>query len=166
MEGEPVTYETSSSIVVHGAPQAFEAPLSLRLDKYIRDHILALPIDMDDDDVREAPQIEVLPLLRQGGVSYGVTPQGDVVSFPGVAPYDAPQEVDGWRRAWVLSLSRERYPELESLIPPPPLSCRVCARCGGDGQIGIPGATVTCVCGGLGWMPPISDESTDAGTTE
>jgi hypothetical protein len=85
-------------------------------------------------------------------------PDGDLLSFEPRSPYDPIVEEDLWTRAATLSRSLERYPELEPLVPPPPLSCRTCPRCGGKGVIARADGEITCICEGLGWMPPVSDK--------
>ena len=90
---------------------------------------------------------------------YGVRPDGDVLLFCARSPHDSQEVEDEWTRTAILTQGAESYPELEALVPPPPLSCRTCPRCHGSGLIRKRGADISCICGGLGWLPPVEDKA-------
>jgi hypothetical protein len=105
-------------------------------------------------------QVAVGPTMEDRERWFGVRPDGKVLSFATRAPRDPRSPESRWRHDWVLARERERYPELDAFIPPPPRDAPLCPRCDGAGRIrlGVSGRIVTCVCGGLGWIPPLDDE--------
>lgn len=120
----------------------------------------------DPLDLRGAArELDLLPLVRDHVTVddrerwYGVRPDGQVLSFAAQPPRDPRPPESRWRQWWVLAQERERYPELDALIPPRPRGFPFCPICGGTGrtELGVSGEMVTCVCGGLGWIPPKDD---------
>jgi hypothetical protein len=120
----------------------------------------------DPLDLRGAArELDLLPLARDHVTMdererwFGVRPSGDVVSFAARPPREPQPLANRWWEWWVLAQERERYPEFDALIPPPPRDGPICPRCEGVGRIrlGLSDEVVTCVCGGLGWIPPKDD---------
>ena len=162
MTPEPNDPAVAPTMVVRDAPPRDPVPLSERVRERVQARIRAFVEGGGDDPagLREAARaLDLLPLeaTGDGGRWLGVRPTADVVSFAPGAPHDVAEVEDPWRRAAALARASERYPELDDLVPPAPLSARVCPRCLGAGRIRLGGRDVPCVCGGLGWIPPVSD---------
>jgi hypothetical protein len=105
------------------------------------------------DVAERAARHGFVPLYADLGGVVGVRPDGTFVGL-GDDPDAAPAEMTSvrWRDLAVL-IGAKRYPELRALIPPRPPDAVTCANCAGSGVIAeLP--TVTCACGGLGWIPP------------
>jgi hypothetical protein len=96
-----------------------------------------------------------LPLLADMGGVAGLTPDGSVIELAWDDLVPRPVASRRWRD---LSLLRaiKRYPELRAIVPARPAEARDCESCGGTGVVKINGQPIraTCVCGGLGWIPP------------
>ncbi len=153
---------TAEPITIIGAPKPEFPSLARRTHDRIRERIREFldPKARDLDFLRDAARaLDLLPLSPASRDRwYGVRPDGDLLSFSPRTPYEVLEEEDQWRRAAELLRASERYPELEALVPPPPLSCRTCPRCGGSGLIRREGRDLTCICEGLGWIAPVEDE--------
>jgi len=149
-------------IVVIDGPKSESPSLARRTHDAIKRRITELVESKSNENalLREAVRmLDVLPLNPVDEEHwYGVRPDGDLLLFSVESPYEAHEETDPWRRAAELSKGTERFPELEALVPPPPLSCRTCPRCAGSGLVRSDGKEVTCICGGLGWLAPVEDE--------
>ena len=130
------------------------------LAEVTRDRIRERIQKFEEASLREvARELNVLPLSPLDDERwYGVRPDGDLISFRVRHPYEPVEENNLWRRAATLSNALGKYPELEPLVPPPPLSCQTCPRCGGNGVIMRGQQEINCICEGLGWMPSIFDE--------
>jgi hypothetical protein len=155
LEGTTMSDET---ITIIGGPEPQVPSLAVvtreRILKLIEDY---LQTETPLRDVARA--LTVLPLSEAAAERwYGIKPNGDLLSFETRSPFEASEEEDLWTRATTLSRALKRYPELEPLIPPPPLSCRTCPRCRGKGVITRVDGEVSCICDGLGWMPPVYDK--------
>jgi hypothetical protein len=154
-------------IVIEGAPQSNQRSraeqtrdrLRARIEEYIAG---------GDSDLREAARaLRVLPLEQiEEARWYGVRPNGDLIAFSPIAPGEPDVVVDEWKRAAALLWASKQYPELEALVPPPPLNSRPCGLCNGSGQLLIDNRQVVCVCEGLGWLSPISDAEERGGSDE
>jgi hypothetical protein len=149
----------AETITVIGAPEP-QMPSPARVTRDQIRELIQEFLNTRMESLRAAArELNVLPLLPSDGERwYGVRPDGDVISFDIRHPYEPIEEEDLWKRATTLSRAAEEYPALEPLVPPPPLSCQTCARCGGSGLIIRSGNNVLCICGGLGWMPSTEDE--------
>jgi hypothetical protein len=149
-------------VTIIGGPPRESPSIARQTHDRIRERIrelLEFGTDKPDSLRDAARELGVLPLASESAQRwYGVRPDGDLLSFALRAPHDERVVEDQWRRSAELSRASERYPELEALVYPPPLSCRTCPRCGGEGRIRLHGESVTCLCGGLGWLPPVEDE--------
>ena len=149
-------------ITIVGGPEPQVPSLAVRTRDRIREYIREFTESKTNELnflSRAAHELDVLPLSPASAERwYGVRPDGDLLSFSPNTPYDPIEEDDLWRRAAELSQASERYPELEALVPPPPLSCRTCARCGGSGLIRRDDKEVLCICEGLGWLAPVEDK--------
>ncbi|MBD0368752.1 MAG: hypothetical protein ICV53_21920 [Flavisolibacter sp.] len=156
----------NDTIPIMGAPKPEFPSISKRTHDYIRMQINKL-LDSNygewDDSLRKAAHaLNLFPLSPANGNRwYGVRPDGDLLSFELREPYNEQEEEDQWKRAAVLMQASDRYPELQPLVPPPPLSCYTCPRCGGAGVIQRKGEAILCICEGLGWLPSIEDEIGD-----
>lgn len=154
-------YNAETVTIVGGPERKFPSLARVthdRIGKLIEQFIGGAPSDMAS--LRgAASELKVLPLAPANDAQwFGVTADGDVLVFGLHSPYDPVEVDDVWLRATTLSKSLNKYPELEVLIPPPPLSCRTCPRCGGSGLITRSGREVLCICEGLGWLPSVEDE--------
>jgi hypothetical protein len=145
--------EFEGMVEIIGGPEPRVPPLAV----VTRDRIRELIQKFDEKSLLDVTrELNVLPLSQVDEERwYGVRPDGDLLSFRVQRPYEPIEEEDLWRRAAALSRAVAKYPELEPLVPPPPLNCQTCARCGGSGVISRGG---NCICEGLGWMPSIFDE--------
>jgi hypothetical protein len=142
-----------------GGPMTPSPELVARLRECIRAYVEA---DIPDPlDLRRAARaLDLLPVVEVIGRWHGVRTDGAVVSFALMPPHEEREESDRWRRAFVISLGRADCPELDGLVPPRSLNSRPCLRCGGTGEIRLGDqGMVPCVCAGVGWLPPISDEA-------
>ena len=152
---------TIETITIVGCPRPEAPSLAHVTYEWIRTRIREL-IDSeagDPDSFRDAARaLDVLPLAPSSDDRwYGVRPDGDLLSFSLHTPHHEREEEDQFRRAAVLKGASDRHPELGALVPPPPLSCRTCPRCGGGGGIQLRGDAAACICAGLGWLPPVED---------
>ena len=149
-------YDFDGMVKIIGAPEQ-QVP---SLAEVTRDRIRERIEKFEEASLRElARELNVLPLSSIDDERwYGVRPDGDVISFRVQRPYEPVEEEDLWRRAATLSKALGKYPELEPLVPPPPLSCQTCPRCGGSGVISRAESELNCICEGLGWLPSIFDE--------
>ena len=103
------------------------------------------------EQLREAAlALEVLPVTDDWDRDYGVRPDGDVISFNRVAPYDPRAELDPRGRATVLGYAVWKFPELADLRPDRPDDAVTCSLCQGTGQSSS-SSSGACLCGGLGW---------------
>ena len=152
----------SDTINIIGAPRPPQPSIAETTRERIHSRIIELIKSTKDDPKKMRNAAEALGVLPLSAIQddrwYGVRPDGDLISFDLSAPHHEVEEEDLWRRCAILTQASEYYPELEALIPPPPLSCRTCSRCGGAGEILLGGEIVTCICEGLGWLPSIEDE--------
>ena len=146
-------------IKIIGAPEPQSPSLAVRTRDRIRERIREFE-SKEDLLNRAARELNLLPLSPgEDDRWYGVRPDGDLISFSPNEPHEPVEVDDIWRRAAELSHASERYPELEALVPPPPLSCRTCPRCGGSGLVRRDNNEVLCsICEGLGWLAPVFDE--------
>lgn len=147
----------SDEIQIVGGPEPQIPSLAVvtrdRIRKLIEEYL------QTEDLQAAARELNVLPLTEAtDGRWYGVRPDGDLLSFNQHSPYQEMVEEDLWKRASTLLRASDTYPELEPLVPPPPLSCQTCARCRGAGFIVRVEGEVMCICEGLGWLPAIFDE--------
>jgi hypothetical protein len=152
---------TMGAVKIIGGPEPQYPSLARRTYDRISERIREF-ISQDDhlDFLREvARKLEVLPLSSANGSRwYGVKPEGDLISFSPHAPYEPLTETDEWKRAALLMRASALYPELEALVPPPPLSSQPCPRCKGSGVIQFEDDEVICICQGLGWIAPLEDK--------
>ncbi len=153
-----MTDGTDGTVPVRGAPEPEEVPLSER----IRASVLRRIGSLDDqalsgEVVAAARHLEVLPLEPAGANWVGLRPDGDLVRFSAAPPLLGERVTHPWSRATVLLRATERYDELAGLLGPPPRDRRTCPVCGGLGTIVRGGLERRCVCGGVGWLSPMSD---------
>jgi hypothetical protein len=149
----------AETITIIDAPEP-QVPSLARVTSYCIRELIQEHLKSGPESLRDAARdLNVLPLSPADDERwYGVRPDGDLILFNPRSPYDPIEEEDFWKRAVTLSRAVEQYPTLEPLVPPPPLSCQTCPRCGGSGVITRAGGEIICICGGLGWMPSIEDE--------
>jgi hypothetical protein len=104
-----------------------------------------------------AAQIRLLPVVLDMGGCFGLRPSGEVASFAWDEPRQARVENDERIRNMVYHRAALKYPALAPLVPRRPPDAMVCSHCGGSGRCsGLPdrlAESVTCYCGGLGWLP-------------
>jgi len=119
--------------------------------------IAALPPDQLDPARTHAARLSALPIGGSMWADYYLRPNGEVVI---VGEDDEHPNVDSVymdcvRVLMVLVWGSRRYPELRQLLPPrePDSTDCVCLR---YPNFFGPGKTVCSICGGLGWLPPVS----------
>jgi hypothetical protein len=152
---------THQTIPVIGAPVPERPSISQRTHDFIEAHIKGLLASgkEDEDVIKAVRKLHLLPLdSAEGERLYGVRPDGDLLSFNRREPYEEKEEEDRWQRTSVLKKGSGQYPELNPLIPPPPLSRSVCPQCGGTGTVLQKGELSWCICEGVGWWPALNDE--------
>jgi hypothetical protein len=153
-----VSDEPDGPIPVRGAPVPDAVPLSERIRASVLRRIAALDEQtLPREVVAAARELEVLPLEATGADWLGLRPDGDLVSFRPEPPSLGERVTHPWSRATVLLRVTQRYDELAGLLGPPPRNRRTCPVCGGLGTIVRDGVERPCVCGGVGWLSPISD---------
>ena len=147
---------------IQGGPEPETPSVATRTQNWIREQISKLVHSSSNASISlrgAARNLDILPLLNTDGNRwYGVRPNGDLLSFELHAPHCECTEEDQWKRATVLFKASKDCPQLKPLVASAPLASRPCSRCGGSGEIQLRGESVPCICGGLGWVPPMFDE--------
>src|SRR5262245_19714967 len=103
-----------------------------------------------------ADEVELLPVILDGGGCLGLRPSGEVASFLFDDPHELRVEADPRIRNTVYYRASVKYPALAAFVPPRPPDAVVCSYCGGSGQHPLAaeiGDVIGCYCGGLGWLP-------------
>jgi uncharacterized protein (TIGR02996 family) len=126
-----------------------------------REQFLAqFPAFPQDREARDFALVQnALPLWFDMGGCYALRLDGELVSFAWDDP--GPPRIEWCERIHnvVLFHGAKKYPELRLLLPPRPVTSRVCPTCGGTGTpANLP--RIVCHCGGLGWLPPAEGQST------
>jgi hypothetical protein len=153
-----VSDPADGTVPVHGAPEPDAVPLSERIRVSVLDRIASLGEQaLPREVVAAARELEVLPLEPAGVDWLGLRPDGDLVLFRAEPASLGERVTHPWTRATVLLRAAERYDALDGLLGPPPRDRRTCPVCGGLGTIVRDGVERRCVCGGVGWLSPISD---------
>ena len=108
-----------------------------------------------------AAELQLLPVMLDMGGCLGLRSDGEVVSFSWDEPRQLRVEHDERIRNVALFRASLEYALLGCLMPRKPATAVTCPHCGGSGRIsGLPQdlvKTITCHCGGLGWLPKASD---------
>ena len=116
---------------------------------------------------RSASITSVLPLAVDMGGFFGIRLDAEVVGFI-YDNLDSPIKIED-RRIFnsILYQGSKIYPELMPLVPVRPNDAITCPSCHGTGVIsGLPDKLkdkVVCFCGGLGWIPGLSDSASEDG---
>lgn len=111
-------------------------------------------------DLREiAARLNVLPLVFDLGVSWGIRPNGAVILFT-IENSPETETVENQKMInIVLFDAAKNYPELSELMPVCNPESIVCPGCDGTGIIKefadheLLSKATRCNCGGLGWLP-------------
>jgi hypothetical protein len=104
---------------------------------------------------RVAAELAVIPITSDRNRELGIrVSDGRVVSFQRDEPFNLQvvgipnAELAVYGHAWT------KFPELAPLVPERPADAIECPACGGSGlhQRGERPSTLSCYCGGLGWL--------------
>jgi uncharacterized protein (TIGR02996 family) len=102
---------------------------------------------------RFAADQRALPLLLDLGGCLAIRMDGEVLSFGWDEPENPRIEKDARVRQATLAVGAKKYREVRLLLPPRPVSSRLCPSCGGSGTVASAPPSIVCDCGGLGWIP-------------
>lgn len=115
-------------------------------------------------DLRKiAEEINVLPVALDWFASFGLNPDGTVISFT----FDKPYEIEIIENQKIINMvffdASKKYAELKELMPIRNSESIICPGCEGTGIVKefalheMLSKSVRCNCGGVGWLPS-SDE--------
>ena len=112
------------------------------------------------DALAGAAQHQVLPLFEDFMGCWALTADGVLVFFAWDDPSElfpvASNTIDAGGAHVALARGSRRYPDLAGMAPKRPPDGVTCIQCDGSGRLANVPANVVCICGGLGWHPPIT----------
>ena len=133
-------------------PTVLSDQIRSELERFVRE-----PPEKPDGMAVIARESGVLPALFDWMAFGGIRPDGSVVWVEYDPPFRMTPAEPAYVRNLILHKLAQRYAALATLDPQRPPDAIQCPPCKGTGILAVAGVTrpeFSCVCGGLGWLPP------------